>query len=182
MGIQGDSCGPMCLVIFLAIRRQRRDRIGNCADTASGDFAIVNPGAGWGAKRWPAERYGEVASGLAGLGIRSILNYGPGRRGNVTRGRDASWRNSSGHELHDLGIDRVDAARAAFHWRRYRAAASGGGACEFRWSRFTGRQIPRATGHMGRAASCCAIRRALRRMRDVRRRMRGCWGLAVTRW
>ena len=36
------------------------------------DFIIVNPGAGWGAKRWPAERYGEVAKGLANLGVRSI--------------------------------------------------------------------------------------------------------------
>ncbi|MFY9910359.1 MAG: glycosyltransferase family 9 protein [Candidatus Sulfotelmatobacter sp.] len=43
-----------------------------------GEFAILNPGAGWGAKRWPAERYGEVAGGLAGRGPRSIVNYGPG--------------------------------------------------------------------------------------------------------
>jgi heptosyltransferase-1 len=43
-----------------------------------GEFAILNPGAGWGAKRWPAERYGEVARGLGDLGVRSILNYGPG--------------------------------------------------------------------------------------------------------
>ncbi len=42
------------------------------------DFAILNPGAGWGAKRWPAARYGEVAQRLAELGVRSILNYGPG--------------------------------------------------------------------------------------------------------
>ncbi len=42
------------------------------------DFVILNPGAGWGAKRWPAERYGEVACGLADLGVRSIINYGPG--------------------------------------------------------------------------------------------------------
>jgi heptosyltransferase-1 len=42
-----------------------------------GDFAILNPGAGWGAKRWPAERYGEVAQGLAEQGVSSILNYGP---------------------------------------------------------------------------------------------------------
>jgi heptosyltransferase-1 len=41
-------------------------------------FAILNPGAGWGAKRWPAERYGEVARGLAELGLQAILNYGPG--------------------------------------------------------------------------------------------------------
>jgi len=44
------------------------------------DFAILNPGAGWGAKRWPAERYGRVASELAALGLRTILNYGPGER------------------------------------------------------------------------------------------------------
>ena len=42
------------------------------------DFAILNPGAGWGAKRWPAERYGQVAGKLASEGIRSIVNYGPG--------------------------------------------------------------------------------------------------------
>jgi len=48
------------------------------AGSGIGDFAILNPGAGWGAKRWPAERYGEVARALAGRGLRSILNYGPG--------------------------------------------------------------------------------------------------------
>ena len=48
------------------------------AEDNVGDFAILNPGAGWGAKRWPAERYGEVARGLAEMGVRSILNSGPG--------------------------------------------------------------------------------------------------------
>jgi heptosyltransferase I len=43
-----------------------------------GDFAILNPGAGWGAKRWPAERYGRVARALSASGVRSILNCGPG--------------------------------------------------------------------------------------------------------
>jgi heptosyltransferase I len=43
-----------------------------------GDFAILNPGAGWGAKRWPAERYGQVAKDLAKDGLRSLVNYGPG--------------------------------------------------------------------------------------------------------
>jgi heptosyltransferase I len=42
------------------------------------DFAILNPGAGWGAKRWPAERYGLVARALAESGLGAILNYGPG--------------------------------------------------------------------------------------------------------
>ena len=42
------------------------------------DFAILSPGAGWGAKRWPAERYGQVAKQLAKDGLRSLVNYGPG--------------------------------------------------------------------------------------------------------
>ena len=42
------------------------------------DFAILNPGAGWGAKCWPAERYGEVAGKLAGAGIVPLVNHGPG--------------------------------------------------------------------------------------------------------
>src|SRR5258705_6755762 len=42
------------------------------------NFAILNPGAGWGAKQWPAERYGLVASELSKDGVRSLINYGPG--------------------------------------------------------------------------------------------------------
>src|SRR4029077_14350274 len=42
------------------------------------DFVILNPGAGWGAKRWPAERYGQVAKELAKDGLCSLVNYGPG--------------------------------------------------------------------------------------------------------
>lgn len=42
------------------------------------DFAILSPGAGWGAKRWPPERYGQVARELAKDGLCSLVNYGPG--------------------------------------------------------------------------------------------------------
>lgn len=41
------------------------------------DFVILNPGAGWGAKQWPAERYGEIAKALAHRGVSSIINFGP---------------------------------------------------------------------------------------------------------
>ena len=41
-------------------------------------IALVNPGAGWGAKRWPVERYAEVASGLAKRGFHVLVNAGPG--------------------------------------------------------------------------------------------------------
>ena len=39
---------------------------------------LINPGAGWGAKRWPAERYAEVARALLNRGFRVFVNAGPG--------------------------------------------------------------------------------------------------------
>ena len=55
------------------------ERVGlRLAEQGIRDIAILNPGAGWGAKRWPAERYGSVARALADHGVRSIINSGPG--------------------------------------------------------------------------------------------------------
>ncbi len=39
---------------------------------------LINPGAGWGAKRWPVERYAAVAQGLIERGCRVLVNAGPG--------------------------------------------------------------------------------------------------------
>ena len=39
---------------------------------------LLNPGAGWGAKRWPIERYAAVASALGAQGFRVLVNAGPG--------------------------------------------------------------------------------------------------------
>ncbi len=41
-------------------------------------FVVMNPGAGWGAKRWPVERYSTVALELAALGYTTIVNVGHG--------------------------------------------------------------------------------------------------------
>jgi heptosyltransferase-1 len=57
-------------------------------------FAMLNPGAGWGAKRWPPERYGEVARGLADFGLPSILNYGPGEE-ELVRAAEAASGNTA---------------------------------------------------------------------------------------
>ncbi len=39
---------------------------------------LINPGAGWGAKRWPTERYAAVAQVLIDRGLRVLINAGPG--------------------------------------------------------------------------------------------------------
>lgn len=43
-------------------------------------FVLLSPGAGWGAKRWPTERYGQVAKALAEAGYGVAINSGPGER------------------------------------------------------------------------------------------------------
>jgi len=54
---------------------------------------LINPGAGWGAKRWPVECYAEVAGGLLERGWRVLVNAGPGEEplaeeiANATGGR-----------------------------------------------------------------------------------------------
>jgi heptosyltransferase-1 len=41
-------------------------------------FAVISPGAGWGAKCWPADRYGALAQELNRSGLGAIVNFGPG--------------------------------------------------------------------------------------------------------
>lgn len=48
------------------------------ADTLSAPFVLLNPGAGWGAKRWPAERYAVIAARLRDAGYGVVVNAGPG--------------------------------------------------------------------------------------------------------
>ena len=45
---------------------------------AARPIALITPGAGWGAKRWPPERYAAVATGLAERGFHVVVNAGPG--------------------------------------------------------------------------------------------------------
>ncbi len=47
------------------------------ASSGTRPLALINPGAGWGAKRWPVERYAEVSRGLIGRGFRVLVNAGP---------------------------------------------------------------------------------------------------------
>lgn len=44
-------------------------------------YAVLNPGAAWPNKRWPAERFGDVAAFLrARHGLRSVITWGPGEK------------------------------------------------------------------------------------------------------
>src|SRR5205814_2108606 len=62
---------------------------------SSRPFAITNPGAGWGAKCWPAERYRALVRTLGEHGIDTFVNAGPGEVGlaeAVVRGNESYAR------------------------------------------------------------------------------------------
>jgi heptosyltransferase-1 len=48
------------------------------AEEIAQPFVLISPGAGWGAKRWPTERYAAVACRLHEAGYRVVVNTGPG--------------------------------------------------------------------------------------------------------
>lgn len=51
---------------------------GLLASVGNQQLALLNPGAGWGAKRWPTDRYAAVAAALDAGGFRVLVNAGPG--------------------------------------------------------------------------------------------------------
>jgi heptosyltransferase-1 len=61
---------------------------------AHSPLAILNPGAGWGAKQWAPARYGELATALAVRGLCSIVNYGPGEEALARQTVEASSGNA----------------------------------------------------------------------------------------
>ncbi len=71
--VQTSKCVPS---VQFPVDPHAEDKI--TAIAQAGEFVILNPGAGWGAKQWPTDRYGLVARELARDGLRSIVNYGPG--------------------------------------------------------------------------------------------------------
>jgi len=68
---------------------------GEIARLGIASFAIMNPGAGWGAKQWPADRFGEVAKALAVHNIKTLINAADGEE-QLARAVMAS---SGGHAL-----------------------------------------------------------------------------------
>jgi len=79
---------PACSAILPADQRSGR----NVRDLPpSGErFAVINPGAGWAAKQWPADRYGAVAKALAGCGFIPLVNFGPGEEALASAAERAS--------------------------------------------------------------------------------------------
>lgn len=54
-------------------------------------YVVLSPGGGWRSKCWPAERYGLLAQRIrSSLGLRCVVNTGPGEADLIAALRDAS--------------------------------------------------------------------------------------------
>ncbi len=90
-------------------------------------FVFIAPTAGWGAKQWPAERYGAVAAELGRAGYRALVNEALGDR---TAGKVIAESEGFASLVPcSIGADdRVSAKGGIGDRWRYGAAAFGGGA------------------------------------------------------
>ena len=54
-------------------------------------YVVLSPGGGWRSKCWPPDRYGALCQRIRGaLGLRCVVNYGPGEEGLVSAVKAAS--------------------------------------------------------------------------------------------
>jgi len=72
--------GPLAWVSVQFPQDDRTQReITKKLTTIGANFVVISPGAGWGAKQWPGNRYGELAKRLAQR-VPVIVNFGPGEQ------------------------------------------------------------------------------------------------------
>jgi lipopolysaccharide heptosyltransferase I len=68
-----------------AVAEQVRDAAG------AGGYALINPGAAWPNKRWPAARFGALAAAMRDrFGLPSVVVWGPGEEGLAAQVSEAS--------------------------------------------------------------------------------------------
>ena len=119
-------------------------------------FALVNPGAGWASKLWPADRFAAVAEHLGrrhGLSVARSLGRRPGTRlghGDRQAGRRPCAARSPNHPRRTGG---PGTPCQAVRQCRHRAAAPGRGGRHARASACSARCRPSATGPTARGTS-----------------------------
>jgi len=77
---------------MLAIPDEARANVANLLQKKGiQKYAVLSPGGGWISKCWPPERFGELARRLfCEVGMRSVINYGPGEERLANRIVDAA--------------------------------------------------------------------------------------------
>ncbi len=108
----GIDSGPLELSLAPAASPATLDAI--AAMGGAGQYVVLNPGAAWPNKRWPAECFGALASALfARTTLRSFVTWGPSERElaeAVCRGSDGAAQPAPPTSIADLAVLVRDAA------------------------------------------------------------------------
>ena len=70
----GTATGEKLQPAKVALPMNEADEHWADATVGSERFALISAGGGWGAKLWPAERFGGVAAKLGRAGVRTVVN------------------------------------------------------------------------------------------------------------
>jgi heptosyltransferase-1 len=70
----GGAVGEVLQPARVTLPMSERDELWAEEVVGRGRFCLISPGAGWGAKMWPAERLGRVAVELGRGGVRTVVN------------------------------------------------------------------------------------------------------------
>ncbi len=97
--------------IQIHLSQQARALGADALATAKAPMVAIAPGARWATKRWPAERFAEVADRLAAQGATIVLAGGPGDRESFAAFR-AATRAPIAADLSFLPLDALAAALA----------------------------------------------------------------------
>ena len=122
-------------------------------------FALLNPGAGWGAKHWRPDRYGQVAKTLIENGLKILVNFGPGEDGiahAVKAASNGAAETFTGSLTQPIALMRrarllIGGDTGPMHLALLWASL---------WLGSSGRPIPRATAPSALATLFCAVLRA----------------------
>jgi heptosyltransferase I len=99
------SPAPPCLPVNQEADAWAADAL---RDTGGRPVVLLSPGAGWGAKRWPTDRYGAVASELHREGCVVLVNAGPEERSIALEVVRASGNTAQALEFtHDFTLERL---------------------------------------------------------------------------
>lgn len=108
----GVSDGRVELPLAPAASRTTMDAI--AAIGGAGRYVVLNPGAAWPNKRWPAERFGALAAALLDRqGLRSFVTWGPAERDladAVCRASNGAAQPAPPTSIADLAVMMRDAA------------------------------------------------------------------------
>lgn len=78
-------------IVDFAIEVPASSRVGGLVADLGGRYALLNVGAAWPNKRWPADRFGALARRLRERhGLASLVLWGPGERASADAAVDAS--------------------------------------------------------------------------------------------